>query len=96
VGRRNLNSVSGGRHNHDLDTETKNQTTDVELGEMIGSRDNDGTDDDDPGTHEHTLATTEPVGKNGTKRGRGDGTTASRIHEMEPLKQCVRKKTYTV
>jgi hypothetical protein len=96
VGRSNLYSISGRRHDHHLDTETKNHAANVELGKMVCSRDNDGTGDNDPGAHEHTLATTEPVGNNGTKGSRGDGTTANRIHEIEPPKQGVRERTYTV
>lgn len=78
MGRSNLNSIRGGRHDHHLDTETKNHAADVELGEMVRGRDNDGTRDNDPGAYEHTLAATEPVGNNGTKGGRGDGTTGDR------------------
>ena len=82
VRRGNFDGVGWSRDNHDLNSETEDESTDDELWQCHSAGDDDGADDNNPCANEHALATAEPVGDNSTEWCRDDGTavdTMSRV-----------------
>lgn len=67
VRRGDFDGVGWSRHNHDLNSETEDEATDDELCQCHSAGDDNGTNDDNPCTDEHTLATTELVGDDSTE-----------------------------
>lgn len=77
MGRGDLNGVGGSSDGHHLDTGAEDEATDDELGELVGSRGNDGAEDNNPGSAEHTPPATVLVGNDGTDGGGNDGATVT-------------------
>lgn len=75
VGRRDLSCVGRRRHDHDLDTETKHEATDDKVSQGVGSGNHNRSDDNDPSSNKHALATAESVGDDGRDGGCDHGAT---------------------
>ena len=77
VRRSNLDRVSGGSDRHDGDAETKDEAADNELGEDVGSRDDDHAHDNDGSASKHSLSSSVAIRQHGGEWGANHGTTAA-------------------
>lgn len=77
VRRRNFNGIGRSGHDHDLNAETEDKSTDNELWQCHRSTNNDRPDNNDPSSNKHTLATTKSVGNDSADGGADNGTTGN-------------------
>lgn len=92
--RRNLSEVGGSNDTSKTAGKTDNDTTDNELGLVVGQSEKNGTDNEEDVTDEHGLLATKDVLDSSSRETTGQGTKTEGANSETLLRQLRKKSTH--